>query len=164
VDTIIEQAAGDEDPVIRALANSIRNRRPPKLIREVLVLEQSGKSAHAGALFKKDCKHQLKGLAEKYRLPLGKFLVCETRPLTLEQRGALLTEDQARSLEPEEREEIIKVFVGGNPEPVSVVTIPHSLVHLCSNHFFQAFRLYLVCDHPEDEGLVDRIRGEVAAW
>ncbi len=164
VDVIIEKAAQDDDAVIQALANSIRRRRPPKLLKEILVLEQSGKAAHAGALFKNNCKHLLKQLAEQYKLPLGRFLVCETRPLTLEERGALLTEEQARSLEPEEREEIIKVFAGGASEPVSVVNVPHSIVHLCSNHFFQAFRLYLVCDDATDDDLITRLRDGVRAW
>jgi HD superfamily phosphohydrolase len=164
VDAIVEQAAQSEDRVIQALANSIRRRRPPKLLKEVLVLEQNSKTAHAGTLFKKDCKHQLKPLADKYGLPLGRFLVCETRPLTLEERGALLTEEQARSLEPEEKEEIIKVFVGDATEPVSVVGIPHSIVHLCSNHFFQAFRLYLVGDDATDDDLIKKLRGEVGGW
>jgi hypothetical protein len=164
VDTLVEKAALDEDAVIRALANSIRRRRPPKLLREVLVLEQTGKSAHAGALFKKDCRHQLKALAEKNGIPLGRFLVCETRPLTLEERGALLTEEQARSLDPEEKEEIIKVFVGNDAEPTSVVNIQHSIVHLCSNHYFQAFRLYLVCDDSTDDALVNKLRQEVSRW
>jgi HD superfamily phosphohydrolase len=164
VDALVEKAAIDDDLVIRALANSIRRRQPPKLLREVQVLEQNGKTAHAGALFKKDCKHQLKALADKFGLPLGRFLVCETRPLTLEERGALLTEEQARSLEPEEKEEIIKVFIGNDPEPISVVNIPHSIVHLCSNHYFQAFRLYLVCDASTDTSLVKKLRQDVNAW
>jgi HD superfamily phosphohydrolase len=164
VDAVVEKAAQDADAVIRSLAGCIRRRRPPKLLKEVLVFEQSGKAAHAGALFKKDCKHQLKRLSDHHRIPLGRFLVCETRPLTLEERGALLTEEQARTLDPEEREEIIKVFVGEQPEPVSVVNIPHSVVHLCSNHFFQAFRLYLVCDDSTDEALVKKLREEVQSW
>jgi hypothetical protein len=164
VDAIVEKAANDDDAVIHALANSIRRRRPPKLLKEVLVLEQNGKTAHPGALFKKDCKHELKQLAEKHGLPLGRFLVCETHPLTLEKRGALLTEEQARSLEPEETDEIIKVFVGDEPEPVSVVNIPHSIVHLCSNHYFQAFRLYLVCDDADDPDLVGSIKQHVGGW
>lgn len=84
--------------------------------------------------------------------------------MTLEERGALLTEQQARTLEPEEKEEIIKVFVGSAEEPVSVVNVPHSIVHLCSNHFYQAFRLYLVCDDRTDDDLVMRLRAEVEAW
>jgi HD superfamily phosphohydrolase len=164
VDSIVEKAAHDEDAVIQALANSIRRRRPPKLLKEVLILEQNGKSAHAGEIFMKDCKHELKSLAERHGLPLGRFLVGATPPLTLEERGAYLTEEQARSLEPEAKEEIIKVFIDGAAEPVSVVSIPHSIVHLCSNHFFQAFRLYLVCDDATDDDLVENLRHEIGAW
>jgi hypothetical protein len=164
VDAIVEKAAQDGDPVIQALAISILRRRPPKLLKEVLILEQNGKTTHGGSLFKKDCKHQLNALAQKHGLPLGRFLVCETPPLTLEERGALLTEQQARSLQPEEKQEIIKVFVGDSEEPVSVVTIQHSIVHLCCNHFFQAFRLYLVCDDSTDDGLVENLRKQVRAW
>jgi hypothetical protein len=163
VDRIVEEAAADADEVIRALANSIRRRRPPKLLKEVVVLAQNGTTAHAGAMFKKDCRHQLQKLADDHRVPPGRFLVCETRPLTLEERGAWVTEKQARSMKPEEREEIIKVFVAGEPEPVSVVNIQHSIVHLCSNHFFQAFRLYFVGDESTDDR-VEKMRHTVRTW
>jgi hypothetical protein len=163
VDKIVEEAAADSDEVIRTLANSIRRRRPPKLLKEVVVLAQNGATAHAGAMFKKDCKHQLWKLAADHRVPLGQFLVCETRPLTLEERGAWVTEKQARSLKPEEREEIIKVFTGNDPEPVSVVNVPHSIVHLCSNHFFQAFRLYFASEESND-GRVEQMRNFVQPW
>ena len=56
------------------------------------------------------------------------------------------------------------MFVEGHPEPVSVVDISHSIVHLCSNHFFQAFRLYLVCDDATDKALIATLRKEVADW
>src|SRR5262249_34682742 len=164
VDTIVEKAAQDQEPVIRALADCIRRRRPPKLLKEVLVLEQHRNVAHAGVVFKKDCKHQLQHLANSFSLPIGRFLVCETRPLSLEERGALLTEEQARSLEPQAKEEIIKVFVGNQSEPVSVVNIPHSIIHLCSNCFFQAFRLYFVPDDSTDDELVKKLRKEVSSW
>jgi hypothetical protein len=164
VDGIVEQASQDDDPVIKALAESIRRRRPPKLLKEVLVLEQNGKAAHAGAMFKKDCKHELENLSKHHGLSPGRFLLAETRPLTMEEHGALLTEHQARSLKPAEKQEIIKVFVDGQQEPVSVVDVPHSIVHLCSNHFFQAFRLYLVRDDATDENLIATLQKEVAEW
>jgi HD superfamily phosphohydrolase len=164
VDGIVERAAHDNDPVIKALAESIRRRRTPKLLKEVLVLERNGNTAHAGALFKKDCKHQLAELAQRHGLLPGRFLLAETRPLTMEERGALLTEHQAQSLQPKEKQEIIKVFVEGRKEPVSVVDVPHSIVHPCSNHFFQAFRLYLVCDDATDRDFIDKLRKEVNEW
>jgi uncharacterized protein len=164
VDRIVEEAATETDPVLKSLANSIRRRRPPKLLREVLVLKQSGTLDHAGVIFRKDCKHYLPALAEKHSLPLGRLLVTETPALTLEKRGALMTEADAKSLDEPEKEEIIKVFVGDQAEPVSVVDVPHSIAHLCSNHFFQAFRLYLVPDDDTDQAMVEVLREEVKAW
>jgi hypothetical protein len=164
VDRIIESAALDEDPVISAIANCIRRRRPPRLLKEVNVLEQNGRAAHAGSMFRQSCKYHLRQLAEKHSLPLGRFLVCHTPPLTLEERGPLLTEAQARSMEREEREELIKVFVKDSEEPVSVVNIPHSVLHICSNHFFQSFRLYFVLTDNDSSKLVNELRQEVSQW
>jgi len=70
----------------------------------------------------------------------------------------------ARNLKPDELQENIRMFVDGKVEPVSVVDIPHSLTHLCSNHFYQAIRLYLVPDNETSGELVECLRGEVASW
>ena len=164
VDRVVEEAADDSDPVVKALANSIRRRRPPKLLREVVVLKPSGTRDHAGVLFQAHCKFRLGDLAAKHGIPLGRFLLSETPPLTLEKRGAWMTEEARRNMNEWESEEIIKVFVGDEPEPVSVVDVPHSIVHLCSNHFFQAFRLYLVPDDDANDDLVARLRDEVNGW
>jgi hypothetical protein len=91
-------------------------------------------------------------------------LLAETRPLRLEERGASLTTEEAMSLKPDERQEIIRVFVGGKDEPVSVVDVPHSLTHLLSNHYYQAIRLYLVPDDATTDQLVESLRTEVARW
>jgi hypothetical protein len=95
---------------------------------------------------------------------LGRFLLAETRPLRLEERGAFLTDEEARNLAPEERQEIIRVIRSATEEPVSVVDVPHSLTHLCSNHSFQAIRLYLVPDGDNSDDLVHNLRAEVANW
>lgn len=164
VDRVIEQAAEYSEPVIRALANCIRRRRPPRLLREVQVLQRTGTKAHAGSLFWTNCRCRLQKLAERHGLPLGRFLVAETPPLTLEKRGTWLTEEEARKLERPEKEEIIRVFRGDEVEPVSILQVDHSILHLCSNHFFQAFRLYLVPDDDTDDGLARRLRDEVKQW
>jgi hypothetical protein len=164
VDRIIEQAAEDPDPVIQALANCIRRRRPPKRLKEVFVLQGSDTTVHAGTLFKTNIRHQLGKLARDRHLPEGRFLVAETRPLTLEERGSQMSEEQARKLKPEERQQIIKVFINGQEEPVPVVDVSHSLLHICSNHFFQAFRLYLVPDEKTDDDFVRQLRHEVKDW
>lgn len=164
VDGIVDQASRHDDPVIRPLALSIRRRRPPKLLREVQVLERSTAQHHAGEVFRRECKHRLESLAKARKIPLGRFLLAETKPLRLEERGALLTDDEAKRLKPDERQEIIRVFVGSCPEPVSVVDVEHSLTHLCSNHFYQAVRLYLVSDDDTSDQIIEELRAEVRAW
>jgi hypothetical protein len=67
-------------------------------------------------------------------------------------------------MEREEREELIKVFVKDSEEPVSVVNIPHSVLHICSNHFFQSFRLYFVLTDNDSSKLVKELRQEVSQW
>lgn len=163
VDGIVDQAGQDRDPVVAALANSIRRRRPPKLLREVSVFEDD-RNAHEGVLFKQACKHNLGALAASLNISPGRFLVCATPPLTLEQRGWLMTEQQARQLEPEESEQLIKVFVGSESDPVSVVSIKHSILKVCSNHFFQSFRLYFVRADDDLPGLADDLQRTVCDW
>ncbi|MGL4554158.1 MAG: HD domain-containing protein, partial [Gemmataceae bacterium] len=63
VDDVVEQAAEDADPVVAALGNAIRRRRPPRLLREALVLERSSASAHAGTTLMGNCQHRLGRLA-----------------------------------------------------------------------------------------------------
>jgi len=168
VDRLVLEAATSDDPLIGSLANAIRNRRPPKLLKEVCVFEEAGKQHHAGTTFTQSCQHRLRALANGFGIRLGQFLFCATKPLTLEERGSRLSETQARELQPEEREELIKVFLPGQDEPVSLVSIPHSLVATCSNHFFQAFRLYLVWDDSTSDKTVDetvgKLRQEVGSW
>jgi uncharacterized protein len=164
IDRIIDRASQHNDAVIKILANSIRHRRPPKLLREVQVLEASHVRHHAGEMFKRECKHRLKKLADGNAIPLGRFLLAETKPLRLEERGALLMDEDYKKLKPDERQEIIRVFINGAEEPVSVVDVRHSLTHLCSNHFFQTFRLYFVPDQDTTENLVQRLQAEVRSW
>ena len=164
VDGVIDQASRAQDPVINALANSIRRRRPPKLLREVQVLERNGELHHAAGTFKRECRHRLKDFSTQQGIPLGRFLMAETKPLRLEERGAFLTAKEANSLEPDERQEIIRVFRDGLDEPVSVVDVPHSLTHLCSNHSFQTVRLYLLPDDDTSDPLIDELRSTVASW
>ncbi|MCP4247519.1 MAG: HD domain-containing protein [bacterium] len=164
VDSLINTASGKKDSLIQTLANAIRHRRPPKLLKEVCILAERETKHHAGTTFRQNCRHRLAALASEFDVPLGCFLVCDTPPKTIEQRGGRLSESQARGLKPQEKEEVIKVFQPGQAEPVSLVSVTHSLASICSNHFFQAFRLYLVRDDKTDEGTVDRICDTVANW
>jgi hypothetical protein len=164
VDKLVQRAASHQDEGIRALADAIRNRWPPKLLKEVCVFKERGEKHHAGAVFRQNCRHQLQHLADRFDLPLSRFLVCQTKPLTLEQRGGLLTEQEARDLQPEEKEELIRVFREGEDEPVSIVSIDHGTIAKCANHFFQSFRLYFVREDSDDGGTIDALTKAVADW
>jgi len=163
VDGIIQRAAADEDRVVRVLARAILDRRPPKLLKEVCVFEEKATQHHAGLLFLQNCRHKLQRLSRDFSLPLGRFLLCQTPPLTLETRGSLITAGEARSLLPEEEEDLVKVFVG-DEEPRPIVEVQHSLVRSLSGCFFQAFRLYFVADHNADESILRALRQKVASW
>jgi len=162
VDRLVTRAAESSDPVIKALAHAIRNRRPPRLLKEVLVFKPTVEKHHVGSAFKQDCRHRLQDLASKHKIPLGQFLVCETPRLMLEERGSRLTEKQARDIQSEEEEQLIRIFRNDNDEPESIVSIEHSVLSACSNHFFQAFRLYVVLDR--DDNRIEPMCSEVASW
>lgn len=165
VDRLIHQATGASDPVVGALARCIETRHPPKLLKEVQVLEDMEHDAHnPGRSFFSCAKRSLQDLAKKYSIPLGQFLLCSTGHLKLEKRGALMTAEQARAVESEEEDELIKVFVGRDPEPMSLVELPHSIIGLCSNKLWQAFRLYVVYEEQDKESVLRDLRTEVDAW
>lgn len=164
VDRLVLDGSKHEDPVICSLADAILRRRPPKLLKEVPVLIESQTKHHAGTTFKQSIRHNLKALADEYNIPLGRFLVCETKPLKLEERGGHLTEDEARALQPEEKEELIKVFPRTGDEPVSIVAVDHSITRLCANHVFQSFRLYLVRDSNTTDDTIERLSFAVRDW
>jgi len=165
VDQIIDEAANDNDDLtISKLATALKTRKPPKLIYEQSVLHRSTEANPAeNRAFQQSCKHNIKKFAEENGIPLGHFLVCESPPLTLEKRGALLTESQARDLKPEEKTEIIKIIKRRTKQAMSVVDIPHSIVNICSNHAYQSLRLYFV-RNIGDDSLVEKLENEAKGW
>jgi hypothetical protein len=164
VDHIVQRAINDEDPVIAGLASAIRRRQPPKLLKEVLVLQGRDEEPPPGSVFKLNCRHRLRALAQSHGFHLGQFLLCETKPLLLEDRPHRITASAARELPPEEEDPLIKVFVGQNEEPVSIVDVPHSIIGKCADFVFQAFRLYFVPTLGGNEPTPDELRCAVADW
>ena len=165
VDSHIQNAAQyDRDPVIVELAQCIRSRRPPKLLLEVSGLHDKGtNNLNRIDFFRSRCHDKLAALASKYRLHLGQFLMGGPKPIKVEERGALLTMQEARGLKAEEREELIKVFQPGKDEPTSIVEVSDSLIGLLSGHHFGIFRLYLV-DSTDNEIRFQQIKAEVKKW
>jgi len=164
VDRIIQEASKDQDSVIGALGRAVKTRRPPKLLKEVAVLSGRPDEPHVGTIFKQNCRHRLAPLAREKDIPVGQFLFSVTKELSLEERSALVTEEEARDLPPEEADPVIKVFMADEEEPKSILQISESIVSKCSGYRFQAFRLYVVCEGPDKQGTVGELRDRVKDW
>ena len=160
----LEGASAGEQQVIQVLARAILRRTPPKLLQEVSVLETRGDQAHAGAIFFNNCKHQLSSLAGASGIPLGQFLICQTPPLTLEERGGHMTAEEARGMEPENEDELIKVFEGDDPEPKSLVDIKNTFACVCADRFYQAYRLYVVYEGGDREAKMEELQTQTEPW
>jgi len=164
VDRIIQEASKDQHSVIGALGRAVRARRPPKLLKEVPVLSERSEEHHAGTTFRQNCRQWLARLAREKDIPVEQFLFSTTREVSLEDRPALVTEEQARGLPPEEADPVIKVFVGDDEEPTSLLDVPESIVSKCSGYRFQAFRLYVVYEGPDEREAVAGLRESVKDW
>ena len=164
VDTLVNRAAEDGTGVLKVLARSIQRRCPPKLLKEVLMFRGTRDPYHAGKTFWDQARSSLRDLANKYGVPLEQFLLCRTRPLRLEERGHLVTVEEAKRLAPESEDATIKVFVGQDQEPTSLVDIEYSLISLWEGQFFQARRLYYVQDDQPPQSLVTELRKTVQHW
>ncbi|MCK4784563.1 MAG: HD domain-containing protein [Desulfobacteraceae bacterium] len=171
VDSIIQQAVNDEDKIIQALAKAIQNRRPPKLLREVLVCEETEKKYHAGKTFMRNCRTKLEDLAKKFNIPLKQFLLCGiTLPVVKEPQKHTTAEitkfdqQKLRDMEHEEEEEDIKIFVGDEDEPKSLMEIEHSLVVKYASYSLQMFRLYVVYEGEDKDTVISQLREAVKDW
>ncbi len=104
VDGIIQRAANDKegDRVIMALAKTIQKREPPMPLKEVPVCEEMTREHHAGKTFKSRCRGDLSRLANEFGIPLGQFILCETKQLTVGERPQALTASEASQLKQEE--------------------------------------------------------------
>lgn len=162
VDTLIQRAANDPEPVVQGLAMALRFRQPPKLVCEVSSLEQKGKGAIP--VFKANCKLQLKALSEKYQIPLGMFLFHEMKPLKFEARKHHMTKKELDDLPTDEMDESIWIFENDAAEPQPIVDLSYSLLNQISGLEFHQARLFVV-KHPRLTATdFENIKSEVAHW
>jgi len=171
VDNIIQRAVDDEDSVVRALANSIQSRKPPVLLKKVLVCEETENQYHAGKWFIQNCKAKLRNLADEFQIPLQQFLLCEPKSTIVKRhkgptfgQAAQMKPDQIKEKAFEEEGEDIKIFVGDDEEPTSLMDIEHSLVVKYANYFFQMFRLYVIYEGEDKEDVVTQLGDKVKSW
>lgn len=162
VDRIVQRAAGDDDEVVSALANCVRNRRPPRLLKEVCVLKKVDTSHHKASTFEFRCRKELPALAETKGIDLRRFLLWKAKPIRFEQRPRERAVGEA--LDPEQEEKVIRVFEPGKEEPTPVMNVPNSLIGECAGHQLHIVRLYIVPPAKDAAALVEELKGEVASW
>ncbi len=172
VDDIIQEAVDDKDGAIQILAKAIQNRWPPVLLKEVLICEEREKQDNTGKAFNNKCNYELKQLSEKFSIPLGQFLLCQTPPLTVVKYPEQYSIGQINNIPPEERrqkveeeeEADIKIFTANSNEPKSLCKIEHSLVAKYAKYYYQAFRLYVVYEGRDKDKVVNRLKQEINKW
>lgn len=171
VDNIIKKAVNDEDNVIRAIAKSIQSRRPPALLKEVPICEETESKYHAGKTFIQNCRTRLGDLHNEFHIPLGQFLLCEiTLPVVKKPRKhtvaevARLDQQEIRDIAHEEEEEDIKIFIGDEEEPKSLMEIEHSLVVKYASYSLQMFRLYVIYEGEDKDKVIAKLRDRVRDW
>jgi HD superfamily phosphohydrolase len=179
VDNIIKQAVNDfnqatneEEKVIRALANSIQSRKPPALLNEVPVCEETEKEYHAGKMFIHTCKSKLNDLASEFGIPLGQFILCEPQTYILKCPKGERSYSQIAKLPPEvitdkaseEEGEDIKIFLGDEDEPRSLMEIKHSIVVKYASYSLQMFRLYVIYEGEDKDDVIKQLKKKVKDW
>jgi uncharacterized protein len=164
LDNIIQKASTCSDDVVSALGRAIVSRRAPKLVFEVSEFTEKRRGyVTLCEYFLTDCKARLTSLAAQVGMPIGQFLICGSKPIKIEERGSHFTISDVKDLQEEEREELIMIFCG--PEPSSIVDIPNTLIHHCSNRMHCIRRLYVVDDGSSQAiARLKRIREIVATW
>jgi len=172
IDDIIQNAVDDTDEVIRALAKSIQSRKPPTLLKEVSVCEETEKKYHAGKTFMQNCRDKLNDLADEFGVPLGQFLLCQPmvsvikRPQGIPSYGRVdkMKAEDIKAKAHEEEEEDVKIFVAGQDEPVSLMELEHSMVVKYASYSLQIFRLYVVYEGADKDKVVGKLKDSVKDW
>ena len=171
VDTIIRKATTHEDEVIRTLALSIQDRRPPLLLHEVPVCEENESKYHAGKTFMQNCKTKLSSLSEEFGIPLGHSFICEPKVNVL--RGpqkeryehiVRLSTEEIKEKAFEEEEEDIKIFKDGEDEPTSLMDIEYSFVVKYAKYSLQLYRLYVIYEGKDKDHIITKLRNKVKDW
>ncbi|MBN2133614.1 MAG: HD domain-containing protein [Sedimentisphaerales bacterium] len=171
VDAIVRQAISDPDDVIGSLAWSIQSRNPPKLLKEVSVFSEKAETLHRGTVFRERCLRDLAGVAHQKEIALGRFLLCELPPITVEKAVSRYTASEYRQASSEalrqsirDENEIVKVFEEGSDNPKSLLEIDQSIVKKLAGQVFRTYRLYFVPSKKEKTSPVEDLRALVADW
>jgi HD superfamily phosphohydrolase len=168
LDDVFIKASEDDEPdeAIRTLAKCLVSRRPPRLVWEKRTFKKRDKDNQDGELFQDKCALHLKKIAESHELRPEQFLICEPKAIGFESRGAHVPMAEAKKfLDEAPHEEMIQVFPTPDAEePVDIVSLKHSLLHVIGSHVFQMYRLYVVCNNEAEENEAKQIKEELKSW
>lgn len=171
VDNIVRKAITDDNEIIRTLALSILDRKPPVLIKEVRVCEETESKYHAGKTFMQNCKNKLFGLSEEFSIPLGLFLICEPKINVLKEPRkdryeniARLSKNEIYEKVSEDEGEDIKIFKDNKNKPISLMDIDYSFIVKYAKYSLQLYRLYVVYEGKDKEEVIKNLREKVKDW
>ena len=156
LDRLMQDAVGDSEPIVSMIARSLLQRRPPKLLREVVSLDRAGTISGPAADFERNCRRRLPELAEHFAVSLSRFVFSRTRPLSVEKRGSDGSEQQET--------ELIHVFLDDEPEPRPIVEVDRSVVKQFAEFDLSVSRLYIIDDGTTDDGQYGKLREAVRKW
>lgn len=162
VDAVVQKfARGANEGPIPHLCKALKERKPPKLLHQVMVLQEaSQKMDPEYALFTKDRVARIKQMAEQHGIPAQRWIWEDPKDIKFESFGPFIPLGDA-GLEPGETAEMIRVR-----EPDGsirkLVEDQRSILHHLGNLRFRMSRLYLV--GPVERGKLEAITAEVKAW
>ncbi|MGD8450385.1 MAG: HD domain-containing protein [Phycisphaerae bacterium] len=156
LDRLMLEAVDDPDPMVSMTARALRERRPPRRLREIVSLHKTGTTDPVAARFEVACRAQLRKLAESHRVALDRFIFSRTRPLSVEKH---LIDDGG-----EQNSELLRVIEEGGMASRPLVDVDESVVRLLDDFDLSLLRLYVIDDSETETRMYERLRNAVSAW
>jgi hypothetical protein len=164
VDGVVQKfaKAGSTDAVAN-LCNTLKERKPPRLLHEVAVLHDSSEKQPnvEHALFCQNRVDKIKGLAQTHKIPVEFWIWEDPKDVSFESLGPFIPLSQAADITPEETAELIRIR-SKDGTVRQLVEDRHSVIHHLSKLRLQMSRLYLAA--AVDENMLQKIKDEVKAW
>lgn len=162
IDRLIEEQSQSQPPQspVGRLCRAIRDRRPPKLIAEVLSLSPKGGSTEEMSRFLARRKDRLDEAVRKSGIPRECWLSEDPKPISFEKLGPLVALTQAADAAPDDIDELV-CLMDESGKTMRLVEDKSSIIHHLSNLSFHMARLYVV---ESDRSKLDKARKLVKDW
>jgi hypothetical protein len=148
-------------PLVR-LCRALKQRRPPKLLHEVVVLSQGSRGLNAEyALFRQNRVDKIRQMSTRHDIPVEFWIWEDPKDVSFESLSPFVPLAEAADITPEETAELIRIE-SADGGVRRLVDDPHSIIHHLSQLRLQMSRLYLAL--LVDECRLEQIRVEVRTW